>query len=152
MAVVIVDTREHLNAIDGILAHFDAAGVKHVFSKLYVGDYQRLDNGLLVVDRKQSLLELAGNVTQQHERFRAELKRAEEAGIHLVILCEHGNGITSMNDVEAWQNPRLRTSPKAITGYRLAQILRTLETRYGVEFQFCKRTETGEKILEILGA
>ena len=74
-----IDTREHAHAIRRILKTFDETGVEYFFSKLYVGDYQRLDNGLLVVDRKQNLAEIAGNLTQQHERFRSELERAKKA-------------------------------------------------------------------------
>ena len=148
--MILVDSREHQNAIEGILGYFDRSGIRHASTKLYVGDYQEVGNGLLVVDRKQSLLELVSNVCQQHERFRNELLRAEEAGIQLVILCEHGHGIRSLEDVERWQNPRRRSSPRAMNGDRLAQILRTMSIRYGVEFMFCEKTETGRKIAEIL--
>ena len=145
-----IDTREHQHAIQKILQAFDDAGVQHFSSKLYVGDYQRLDNGLLVVDRKQNLQELAGNFTQQHERFRAELERAKKAQIRVVVLCEHGGQIRSIEDVAAWKNPRLRESPGAITGDRMAKIMRTMSERYGVEWRFCDKRQTGKKILEIL--
>ena len=77
--VIIVDTREHPQAIRKILRDFEAEGVRVIRSKLYVGDYQRIDNGLLVVDRKQNLTEIAGNLTQGHKRFRDELERAKQA-------------------------------------------------------------------------
>lgn len=119
-------------------------------SKLYVGDYQRIDNCLLVVDRKQNLAEIAGNLTQQHERFRAELERAKKAGIRVVVLCEHGGQIRSVDDVAEWKNPRLRESPGALTGERMAKIMRTMSERYGVEWRFCDKRQTGKKILDIL--
>lgn len=53
--------------------------------KLYCGDYQSLDNAKLCIDRKKDLQELCGNVCQQHERFKAELIRAREAGIQLPL-------------------------------------------------------------------
>ena len=34
--------------------------------------------------------------------------------------------------------------------YNLAKILSGIEMRHGVEFQFCKPTETGRRIVEIL--
>ena len=148
--VVQIDTREHAHAIRRIIQAFDDAGIQHFSSKLYVGDYQRLDNGLLVVDRKQNLQEIAGNLTQQHERFRAELERARKAKIRLVVLCEHGGQIRSIEDVAAWKNPRLKESPGAITGDRMAKIMRTMSERYGVEWRFCDKRQTGNKILEIL--
>ena len=76
-----IDTREHKNEAARIERQFDAMGVEYFRSKLYCGDYQSLDNGRLVVDRKKDLNELCGNVTQQHERFRRELIRGNEAGI-----------------------------------------------------------------------
>ena len=148
--MILVDSREHQHAIEEILQHFDLNEIRHASTKLYVGDYQEVGNGLLVVDRKQNLLELVSNVCQQHERFRNELLRAEEAGIQLVILCEHGHGIRSLEDVAKWENPRRRSSPHAMNGDRLAKILKTMTVRYGVEFQFCDKKETGQKIVEIL--
>lgn len=145
-----IDTREHAHAIRRILKTFDETGVEYFFSKLYVGDYQRLDNGLLVVDRKQNLAEIAGNLTQQHERFRSELERAKKAKIRVVVLCEHGGQIRSLEDVAEWKNPRLRESPQAITGERMAKVMRTMSERYGVEWQFCDKRQTGRRIIEIL--
>ena len=145
-----IDTREHAHAIRRILKTFDETGVEYFFSKLYVGDYQRLDNGLLVVDRKQNLTEIAGNLTQQHERFRSELERAKKAKIRVVVLCEHGGQIRSLEDVAEWKNPRLRESPQALTGERMAKIMRTMSERYSVEWQFCDKRQTGRRIIEIL--
>lgn len=145
-----IDTREHTGQVERIEQQLDALGVKHFRSKLYVGDYQSLDNPRLIVDRKKDLQELAGNVCQQHERFRAELVRAQEAGIQLVILCEHGGDIKSLEDVYFWQNPRRRTSPGAISGRRLFKVLNTMQEKYGVRFEFCDKRQTGRRIVEIL--
>lgn len=103
-----------------------------------------------MVDRKQNLAEIAGNLTQQHERFRAELERAKRAKIRVIVLCEHGGQIRSLEDVEKWENPRRRESPGAITGERMAKIMRTMSDRYGVEWRFCDKRQTGKRILEIL--
>lgn len=94
-----VDTREHAKEWERIMTQFDSLSVQYFRSKLYVGDYQSLDNPRLVVDRKKDLQELCGNVCQQHERFKKELLRAKEQGIQLVILCEHGEDIQTMEDV-----------------------------------------------------
>jgi hypothetical protein len=145
-----IDSREKSRAIKKILAEFEHQGIKHYVSKLYVGDYMSLDNPRLVIDRKQNLTEVCSNVCQDHERFRAELIRASESEIKVIILVEHGNGIETLEDVIWWQNPRLKASPKAVTGERLYKILQTLERKYGCKFMFCTKEETGEKILEIL--
>ena len=150
MITIQCDTREHSGQIERIEQQFDALGVKHFRSKLWVGDYQSLDNPRLVVDRKKDLQELCGNTCQQHERFRAELVRAQEAGIQIVILCEHGGSIKALEDVYFWENPRRRTSPGAISGQRLFKVLNTMQEKYGVRFEFCDKRQTGRRIVEIL--
>lgn len=161
-----VDSREHESEWKRISKQFDELGVKYFRSKLYVGDYQSMDNARLVIDRKKDLQELCGNVCQQHERFKAELIRAMEQGIKIVILCEHGPDIKSIEDVWFWQNPRkhkviwktvngqrVRTvmSDKAVDGNQLYKSLCTIRDRYNVDFVFCSKNETGRKIVEILG-
>lgn len=146
-----IDSREHQKERERIETQFDALGVKHFSSKLYIADYMNLDNPRHVVDRKKNLQELCGNVCQQHERFRNELVRAQEAGIHVTILCEHGGNIKTLEDVFFWDNPRLKTSPKALTGERLYRILWTISKKYDVDFQFCDKRSTGKRIVEILG-
>lgn len=160
------DTREHAKEWERIKEQFDALGVQYFRSKLYVGDYQSLDNPRLIIDRKKDLQEICGNVCQQHERFKAELLRAKEQGIKLVILCEHGAEIKSLEDVYFWQNPRKYQirwktvngkrvkdviSAKAVDGDQLYKSLCTIRDRYNVDFVFCQKEETGQKIIEILG-
>lgn len=160
-----VDSREHASEWERISKQFDAIGVKYFRSKLYVGDYQSLDNPRLVIDRKKDLQELCGNVCQQHERFKNELIRANQNGIKIVILCEHGEDIQSLEDVYFWQNPRKHrviwktvngkrvktvASDKAIDGNQLYKSLCTIRDRYNVDFIFCQKDETGQKIVEIL--
>lgn len=146
-----VDTREKQHAIEKILGEFDKQGIKHFSSKLPVGDYMNLDNARLVIDRKQNLLELCSNVCQQHTRFVNELRRAEQFEIKIIFLVEHSRNIKSLEDVKDWVNPRLKKSPLAVSGERLYKILSTLERKYGVEFQFCDKQNTGKRIIQILG-
>ena len=87
---------------------------------------------------------------QEHKRFTAELKRALDAGIHVVILCEHGGKIETLNDVREWVNPRLSDSPLAVSGERLHKILSTMKRTYDFEILFCKKADTGKEILRIL--
>lgn len=148
--VIQIDSREKAHAIQKILAEFNRQGVKYYSSKLYVGDYMNLDNPRTVIDRKQNLSEVCGNVFQDHERFVNELKRANEAGIKVIVLVEHGGNIKRLADVIWWNNPRLKVSPKAPTGEKLYKTMRTIAERYGCEWQFCSKQQTGKKILEIL--
>ena len=159
------DTREHKSEWDRIKDQFDGLGVDYIRSKLWVGDYMNLDNPRVVIDRKKDLQELIGNVTQQHERFTRELIRAQEKGIKLYILCEHGEGICELLDVYFWDNPRLHMMkwitkdgkpckvqkyPKATKGESLYKSLKTIETKYGVTFVFCEKHETGYQIMKLL--
>jgi hypothetical protein len=89
-------------------------------------------------------------VCQQHERFQKELVRAMDAGIQIIILCEHGEEIKCLEDVYFWDNPRLKESPKATTGESLYKSLMTIKNRYNVRFEFCTKKETGSKIMELL--
>lgn len=148
--VIQIDSREHKWELARIQRQLTAAGCKTIVSKLYVGDYQSLDNPRLVIDRKKDLLELCGNVCQQHERFQKELVRAMDAEIQIIILCEHGEEIRRLEDVYFWDNPRLKDSPKATTGESLYKSLMTIKNRYNVRFEFCTKAETGKRIMELL--
>lgn len=146
-----IDTREKARAIKNIVAYFDEMKIGHYTSKLFVGDYMSLDNPRVIIDRKQNLQELCGNVCQQHERFTNELRRAQENGIKIIILCEHGGNIRTLEDVRRWINPRLKNSPKAVSGEQLFKILFTIHRKYDVDFVFCDKKMTGYKITELLG-
>lgn len=145
-----IDTREHKFELARVQRQIEKKGVKTINSKLYVGDYQSLDNPRLVIDRKKDLQELCSNVCQQHERFRRELVRAQDAGINLIILVEHGGDIRELEDVFFWDNPRIKDSPRATTGQALYRSLLTIRDRYGVRFEFCDKRHTGERIVELL--
>ena len=160
--IIQIDSREKAKAIKKIIAEFDRQGIKHPVSKLMVGDYMNYDNPRVIVDRKQNLTEVCSNVCQDHDRFRRELLLAKENGIQLIILCEHGKDIKSLEDVIFWKNPRSEKRKKidgkwqtvhtnAMKGDVLYKILTTLQEKYGVRFEFCEKDETGRKIVEILG-
>ena len=148
--VIVTDTREKPKAIEKILSEFEKQNVKVIRSKLFVGDYQNLDNPHLVIDRKQNLSEICNNVVQDHARFKAELLRAKEYGIHVVVLIEHGKNIRTLEDVIHWVNPRLKVSPLAVSGERLYKILSAMSKTYDVEFKFCTKDQTGATIIELL--
>lgn len=161
-----IDSREKARAIRKIIKTFEENGVNHFSSKLLVGDYMNLDNPRLIIDRKQNLQELCGNVCQQHERFKRELIKAMQANIQLIILVEHGPDIKSIDDVYFWENPRKHevrwrmvngkrekyvVSAKAVDGNQLYKSLCTIRNRYNVRFEFCEKKDTGRRIIELLG-
>lgn len=166
-----IDTREKPDVIKKIISEFDRRCVKYFRSKLPVGDYISIDNPRLAIDRKHNLSELCANTSDvpkkdaqgrfkrdqsgvietELKRFTDELKRANDIGIKLIILCEHGGSIKTLEDVTKWRNPRLKESPLAISGERLYKKLYTLSRTYNVEFVFCDKHSTGKKIIELLG-
>lgn len=173
--VVIIDTREKPRAISKIEKYFDDNGIRHISSKMYCGDYQLLSNGKKVVDRKQSLSEVCSNLTQQHERFRSEAERAIDAGIELVVLVEHGGNIRCIDDVKRWINPRrfaycrkhgISTrgniemniaefmshggQRQPTTGEQLYKTMLTMTRKYKIRWDFCRKEDTGRRIIEIL--
>jgi len=155
--VIQVDSREKRHIIQRILDGFDRRGVEHYTSKLYKGDYMSLDNPRLVVDRKQSLLEVAVNFTDGKRtskgygsRFEQEMADAKKMGIKIVFLVEHGGQIRSIEDVAKWVNPRLKESPMAMSGERIYRKMLAFQNYYGVEWQFCSKAETADRIIDIL--
>ena len=147
-----IDSREKNRAIKNIVKTFEKYNIVHFKSKLPCGDYCNLDNARFCIDRKQSLFEVCNNVCQDNTRFIEELKRAQKLGIKLVFLVEHSAGIKSLEDVQEWKNPRLKTSPLAVSGERLYKILSVLEKTYNTKFYFCSKAETGEFIIKLLSS
>ena len=149
--VIQVDTREKPRAIVRIMKTFDAEGIEVVRRALPFGDYLNPARPEIVIDRKQTLLEVAQNLVQDRVRFLREVDRANRAGCRLIILVEHSNRIRCLEDVMHWNNPRLKESPYAISGERLYKIMHTMGKYYHFEWDFCDKVHTGMKIIEILG-
>ena len=168
MITIQQDTREQTKKHDHVLAYFRTEGIKVVRSKLYVGDYTRLDKQDVCIDTKKDLQEVYGNIILHNVRFKAECIRAKEAGIRLVVLIADAH-IRDVSEVHTWENPRLRKwetvkaaqekgklmqiklSPKPpVSSEQLQRAMETMAERYGVAWQFCRKEETGKRILEIL--
>ena len=147
---IVVDTREKPRAIVRILKTFEAEGVDIVRRALPFGDYCDPDRPGIVIDRKQNLLEVAGNLVQQRARFLREVDRANRAGWQLIVLVEHSNRIKCLEDVIRWNNPRLKVSPLAVDGPRLFRIMHAMGNTYGFRWEFCDKVHTGKKIIELL--
>lgn len=144
--MILIDTREKARAITRILSFFDESRIGHISTKLLVGDYQRHDNPLIVVDRKQNLSELAANLGADKRRFMNEIRLASELGVKLYFLCEHGGQIHSLEDVRTWQNPH-----GMLSGAELYERMCRIHISYNVEWLFCDKRCTGRRIAEILG-
>lgn len=145
-----IDSREKARAIKKILTTFDKKCVNYAVSKLMVGDYMNLDNPRVIIDRKQNLSEIYQNICHDKKRFTAELDKAYKMNIRLIILCEHSENVCCLEDVKHWNNPRLQKNPYAWCGNKLYKEMMNLSVKYKIEFKFCTKQQTGERILEIL--
>lgn len=91
MITIIIDTREKKN--DHIIKVLDQMKIKYVHKKLDAGDYAFKYNyydsneiSKCIIERKNSLDELATNFTKHRDRFVREFKKlTEDNCIHLVI-------------------------------------------------------------------
>lgn len=139
------DTREKKN--EHIKAYFEEHGIPFRVQKLDVADYQVEGKPAIAVDRKQNLDELAKNLTNRSDRSRfwKEVRRANQQGIKLFVLVEHSKNINGIEDVSKWNS---YFSP--VSGRSLMNEIYRVHIAYGVEFIFCDKKHTAEKIIEIL--
>ena len=152
--MLIVDTREKPKAIRNILEYFRVNGIDYRMQKLDYGDYMDTDQPQLVIDRKQTIAELAKNLgTKDRERFKRELERVQDAGARLVILVEQNRykdrdewiHINNISDLMLWSSPYTM-----VTGERLFRILASWVVKYPLSIEFCDKRSTGRRIAEIL--
>lgn len=149
-----IDTRQRKGMHEAKHQAFREAGYRLLFTKLPFGDY-RFVGGTYCVDTKRDLVELCGNLCQQHKRFRSELSGARDAGYRLFVLVENADGVTDLTTLRAWRNPRTKLNERKglrppLQGDRMADMCLTMERRYGCRFLFCPPQEAGAKVLEIL--
>ena len=169
--IIQVDTRQKKNHHKEKDKWFKEHNVKTISSKLLVGDYAVPSRMNIAIDTKASIQELIGDICgKSHERFRNELIRAQESHIKLIILTEDNGGycdrkktiynkpVTCVRDLFSWKNPRLfifhggkQKYPKATKGQTLAKCLITLQEKYGCEFAFTTKENSGAEILRLLG-
>lgn len=142
--MIYCDTREQKNF--HILEYFAQRDIDFEVRKLDTGDYMDSDRMNITIDRKKDLNELAGNLcTRDSSRFWRELRRAKESGIKMIVLCECGGFVKSIEDVKKWKSPYSR-----ISGRMLADKLYRAHISYHVEFLFCDKRSTGRRIVELL--
>ncbi len=147
--VIYEDTRQkagrHQNIADFCRAH----DIEIIRQALNVGDYQIAGRGGVSVDTKMSVMELAYNIFQGHERFRAECERAQRCGIQLIVLTEEN---LPGGRLEKWTAPigedglpTAHFSPEI-----LKKAMLSMQEKYGVRFRFCDAKETGRVLIDYL--
>lgn len=108
---------------------------------------------------------------KRHGFFHRGLKRAQNSNIKLYILVDNKDGIKELDDLTSWVNPRMirynkivemhkqgkwksvaLPKGKPMPGEQLYKACVTMEQKYGCKFLFCKPEESGQIILDLLGA
>lgn len=144
--LIICDTREKGNK--KILEHFANVGQDYIISKLDAGDYMKFKDYTTIIDKKDGLLELAGNLchTQEHERIKREIAKARELGCVNFIFLIQENKIKSTEDIANWTSQHTK-----VKGETLLKIMRTMKDKYGVRFIIVPKKNMGEMIMKLLG-
>ena len=167
--LILEDTRQQANKHNTKHRWFEKNGITVRRQALYVGDYTLPTDQSVCIDTKKDIQELVSDICgKDHERFRDECIRAQEAGIQLIVLVENIGGkvgrgeiynptITKLEDLHEWKNPRLfifvggkQKYPRATRGVTLQKACMSMELKYGVKFLFCTPCESAEKIVELL--
>ena len=104
MNIIICDTREKGNK--KILEYFDQVNQDYIISKLDAGDYMLYKDPKVIIDKKDGLLELAGNLCNnlEHERIKKEIARTKKFGCTNFIFLIQDNKIKSLEDIENWSS------------------------------------------------
>lgn len=146
--IVLIDTRE--KKFPYITSHFDNAGIKYCRQKLDYGDYSfylpanpklgiKKDVSFvdkIVIERKNSLDELAGNLGRYRKQFVNELTRGYEAGAKMILLIENA----SLKQIHE-KKYRSAMHPNAY-----AASLASFEAKYGLVVEFVDRLYAGKEI------
>lgn len=144
--IIIVDTRE--KGHKKILEYFDKVGQDYIVSKLDAGDYMLYKDYTTIIDKKDGLLELSGNLcnTKEHERVKREIAKARELGCENFIFLIQDSKIKSLEDINNWTSKYTK-----VKGSTLLKIMNTMKQKYGVRFIIVPRAKMGATIIKLLG-
>ena len=147
--VIVEDSRNQIGKHKNINAYLKSVGLRVIRSKLIVGDYVIANRQDTSIDTKKDMIETSMDLFRDHRRFRDECQLAKDCEIHLVVLIED-NTVANWDELLKWTNPQPNRSALTPNGERCFKVMKAMEYTYGVEFQFCKKQDTGKRILQIL--
>ena len=142
--VIIVDTREQKN--EHIIKFFKDNGIKYEISKLDTADYSfRLPHfpelgcdRKVLVEKKNSLDEIAGNFTKDRARFTREFERVTDEHVHLVI------------ENATWKKVSNKSWRSAFTSQSMMASLMTYSIRFNLKTWFVPIDESPKLIYNII--
>ena len=148
--IILEDTRQQAGKHKNIDSYFKKTNIQVERCCLYVGDYTIANDQQRAVDTKQDVLEIVHDImSSDHERFRAECERANNAGIKLLVLIEE---VLPDGGLINWKSPTdSRGKPfTKVNGETIKRAMLTMTMKYGVRFRFCDARETGRHLVEYL--
>lgn len=147
--VLLEDTRQQIGKHKNIHAYCQQQGIKIVRSKLLVGDYRISNRADIEVDTKYGVEEIASDIFYSHDRFRAQLERAKECNVQLIVLIEEA---LPGGRLDNWKSPLDRNgNPKhKFDPAILRKAMITMQEKYGVRFRFCDKKSTGRVLMSYL--
>lgn len=143
---IIVDTREQKN--EHITHWFKLHGIPYKVEKLDHGDYsfEVTTDGFkhlsrsVVVEKKNSLSEIAGNFTTGRERFTREFERAKEAGTKFHLVIENAT----------WKKVRNESYRSSFSAKSMIASILTFSNRYNTPVWFVGKDESPMLIYNLL--
>lgn len=147
-----IDTRQKEGKHENIDSYFKENNIETESFALDVGDYKLDLDGKISVDTKQDLYELASDFFSLKEkaRFQRQCKKAKNKNITLYILTEQK---MTKEKLLNWKS-RKKLDGSLITkatGKQIYHKMQIYSLAFGVKWRFCKKTETGETIVKLLG-
>ncbi len=142
--VILIDKREKENK--HIIDYFTKNKIKYEKRTLDYGDYSfyipsgaAVDKDIyfhkeVVIERKNSLEELSGNLGKDRERFEKEFLKASKDGCRIYLMVENPRGY---NDI---MEHKYKTDFKPLP---YVASLKSFENRYGLNIQFIDRQYSG---------
>lgn len=143
--IIICDTREKGNK--SILKYFDSINQDYIISKLDTGDYMLYKDYTRIIDKKDGLLEICGNLchSTEHARLVREVEKAHQLGCKDFIFLIQDSKIKTIDDIKAWSSPYTK-----VKGYVLLKIMQTFKEHHDCRFIIVPRKDMGCKIVELL--
>ena len=141
---VIVDTREQKN--DHILEYLNEHSIPYKVEKLDTADYSfvlpkypdfNMDKKVLI-EKKNSLTEIAGNFTSGRERFQREFERITDEKIHLVI------------EDATWKKVKNGSYRSQLPSKSMTASLLTWNIRYNCPVWFVGKDESPDLIYKLM--
>jgi len=136
---IVRDTREKPNHGFRFIASKNCAGM--VEEKLDFGDYAIKDHeNLVIIERKQNVIELCGNLGKYRDRFEAELQRMLDAGVKrkYIIVEDYWSSVLR-------QQKFSRMKPNAIFESIIA-----LQIKYDIPFIFAGTHDVAHRMTRSL--